>query len=62
LLYNYSVFIKKIKLKILKKVNVISVEYPGYGIYDYAKSNEKNILKDAETIFDYLTLSCKIDP
>ena len=36
------------------KVHVLSIEYPGYGVYDGAPSEEK-INQDAETVFDHLT-------
>lgn len=35
-------------------LNVIAVEYPGYGIYK-GSSNERKILCDAETVYDSLT-------
>ncbi|KAM3145142.1 hypothetical protein pb186bvf_002817 [Paramecium bursaria] len=34
-------------------VNVIAVEYPGYGVYQ-GKPNEKQILSDADTVFNYV--------
>ena len=37
------------------------MEYYGYGIYK-GKSNDKRILNDAETIFDFLVLKMKYKP
>lgn len=42
------------------KLNVIGVEYPGYGIYN-GESNEETILEDAETVMNYLIFSKRID-
>lgn len=36
-------------------MNVVSVEYPGYGIYQSQKTSEENILQDADNIFDFFT-------
>jgi abhydrolase domain-containing protein 17 len=36
------------------KVNILAVEYPGYGIYQGSPS-EDAILKDANYIYQYLT-------
>lgn len=41
-------------------MNVLSVEYPGYGVYDQAP-NAKTILEDAEIVFDFLNCEMKID-
>ncbi len=35
-------------------VNVLSVEYPGYGIYKGSPSTSR-IMNDALTVYDYLT-------
>ncbi|CAD8078720.1 unnamed protein product [Paramecium sonneborni] len=35
------------------KMNVLSVEYPGYGVYQ-GQPNEENILKDAEYLYKYV--------
>ena len=46
------------------KMSIIAVEYPGYGIYSYNNDSERRhlkILKDAETVYHYLTRSLKID-
>jgi pimeloyl-ACP methyl ester carboxylesterase len=37
-------------------VHVIAVEYPGYGIYD-GQPEAYQIQKDAEAVYDYLTLA-----
>jgi hypothetical protein len=36
------------------KINVLAVEYPGYGIYKGQPSSSQ-IIKDALTVYDYLT-------
>lgn len=41
------------------QIHIISVEYPGYGLY-LGKPDEEKILRDAETIYDYLTEILKI--
>lgn len=43
------------------KANIISIEYPGYGIYE-GESNAKTILEDAEIVFDFLTHEIGIHP
>ena len=40
-------------------VHVLSIEYPGYGQYE-GKPSEDDILKDAETVYDFLTDHLKI--
>ena len=35
------------------------MEYPGYGLYK-GKPSEESILKDAETVYDYLVENMKI--
>jgi hypothetical protein len=35
-------------------MNVLAIEYPGYGIYEGEKSSEE-MLKDSEILYDYLT-------
>jgi hypothetical protein len=42
-------------------VHVLAVEYPGYGLYKSSKPDEQMIKEDAETIFDYLTLTLGIE-
>lgn len=42
------------------KLNVIGVEYPGYGIYK-GEPKEETILEDAETVMNYLIYNKKID-
>lgn len=37
------------------KMNVLAVEYPGYGIYN-GKKSATTMLEDAETVYDYITL------
>ena len=41
-------------------INVLAVEYPGYGIYQGVDCNEKNILQDSLIIYDFLTDKMKI--
>jgi pimeloyl-ACP methyl ester carboxylesterase len=41
------------------RMHVIGVEYPGYGVYG-GQSNEKRILQDAESVYDYLINQLKI--
>jgi fermentation-respiration switch protein FrsA (DUF1100 family) len=43
------------------RMNVISVEYPGYGAYE-GEANSKVILEDAEIVFDFLTHEVGINP
>jgi hypothetical protein len=38
------------------KVHILAIEYPGYGVYDGSPDAEQ-ILLDAETVYDYLTLN-----
>ena len=38
-----------------EQMNVLVVEYPGYGIYQSEKTTEENILHDADNIFDFFT-------
>ena len=40
-------------------VHILAVEYPGYGVYKGTPS-EETILKDAETVYDFLTKFLKI--
>jgi len=42
-------------------VQIIAVEYPGYGLYPGSPS-EKKILSDAETVFDFVTETLKVRP
>ncbi len=37
------------------EMNVLVVEYPGYGIYQSQETTEENILQDADNIFDFFT-------
>jgi len=37
------------------KVNVVAVEYPGYGIYQSRKTTAECIKNDALTAFDYVS-------
>lgn len=41
------------------KINVISVEYPGYGIY-IGLPSEETILKDAEYLYKYIAFHSDI--
>lgn len=43
------------------KADVLSVEYPGYGVYE-GETNAKTILEDAEIVFDFLTAEIGINP
>lgn len=40
-------------------INVIAMEYPGYGIY-MGEPNEETIFKNAKAIYDFLTIDLKI--
>jgi dienelactone hydrolase len=43
-------------------VDVLSVEYPGYGIYEIiGNTSERKILQDAEIIYDYIYNQMKYD-
>ena len=37
------------------KINVLIVEYPGYGIYKSDKCTEKMILKDSQILYNFLS-------
>jgi len=49
------------KLSYGLKADVISVEYPGYGVYE-GDTNAKTILEDAEIVFDFLTAEMGVNP
>lgn len=36
-------------------MHIIAVEYPGYGIYKGDTSSADKIVKDADTVFNFLT-------
>ena len=40
---------------------MLSVEYPGYGVYE-GESNAKTIIEDAEIVFDFLTQEVGVAP
>lgn len=42
--------------------HVLVVEYPSYGVYTSKEINEKNIMQDAATVYDFLTIFLKIKP
>ena len=42
-------------------VHILSIEYPGYGIYKGSPSASQ-ILSDAKKVFEYLTGCLKVDP
>jgi len=44
------------------RINVLAVEYPGYGVYDYGtrECSSEEILKDAEIIYNFLLSVLKI--
>ncbi|CAD8058358.1 unnamed protein product [Paramecium sonneborni] len=41
-------------------VNVICMEYPGYGIYTQVEPSQKQIEKDAEDVFIYIHLELRV--
>ncbi|CDW83543.1 UNKNOWN [Stylonychia lemnae] len=43
-------------------LNILSVEYPGYGIYRNEEPDSETILLNSQIIFDYVTQSLKFDP
>ena len=53
------------------KINIICMEYPGYGIYQEYDSKSisgnktqqraQQILKDAETVYRFLRETCEVD-
>ncbi|CDW77752.1 UNKNOWN [Stylonychia lemnae] len=53
-----------LSLRIKLKMNVLAVEYPGYGIYKNNKisTNEKTILEDAYYIMQFVTQILKSSP
>jgi len=44
------------------KMHVLCVEYPGYGLYKTAISNENQIREDALIVYDYLVKHVGINP
>lgn len=42
--------------------HVLVIEYPSYGVYKYRELSEKNILKDAGLVYDFLTVSLGLKP
>jgi len=44
------------------RINVLAVEYPGYGIYDFGNRNcsSEEILQDAEIVYNFLNSILKI--
>lgn len=42
-------------------IHVLAVEYPGYGLYP-GKSNAKQIIEDADNIFQYLVTVMNVSP
>jgi hypothetical protein len=44
-----------VNLKNELKVNILAVEYPGYGLYNQFETSADKILEDSEIVFDYLT-------
>ena len=44
------------------RINVLAIEFPGYGIYDYGRRecSSEEILKDAEIIYNFLTSVIRI--
>lgn len=48
------------RLKEFLSVDIIAIEYPGYGVYE-GVSSEVSINKDALTVFDHITHVLKID-
>jgi pimeloyl-ACP methyl ester carboxylesterase len=43
------------------QVNVLGVEYPGYGMYQ-GTSSDTGILEDSEALYDFLVTKLRIDP
>ena len=43
------------------QVNVILVEYPGYGVHNKKNPNEEIILKEAESVYNFLLKELKIN-
>lgn len=43
-------------------MNVISVEYPGYGIYRNEEPDADTITANAKTVFDYIVNEMNYDP
>jgi esterase/lipase len=43
------------------KMNVLAVEYPGYGIYKGPKTTSKQIIEDSESVFKFLTNELEIN-
>jgi len=56
---NAATFTRKLAVDL--KTNVLSVEYPGYGVYE-GETSAKAINEDAEIIFDFLTAEVGINP
>eukprot|EP00347_Sterkiella_histriomuscorum_P010436 403376305 len=43
-------------------LNILSMEYPGYGIYRNEEADSETISLNAQIVFDYVTQSLKFDP
>lgn len=43
-------------------MNVLSVEYPGYGIYRNEPPDSNSISQNAEVVFDFVVQGLKFDP
>lgn len=50
-----------INLQQALKINVVAMEYPGYGVYKGSPS-EKQVLSDAEQVMRYLTMTMMFSP
>lgn len=41
-------------------INILAVEYPGYGEYKHNKISEKLIFEDAEAVYGHLVTELKV--
>ena len=57
----HSYFVNQVLLK-TAKAHVVTVEYPGYGIYEYGSKfpNEKLMFWNADKVYEYLTTELEV--
>ena len=48
-------------LRSVFELNILAMEYPGYGIYTQHEPSESRILSDAETVYKFL-INHEVDP
>jgi hypothetical protein len=43
-------------------MNILAMEYAGYGLYNYESSNEENIKRDSKSIIGYVIEELSFSP